>query len=322
MTSRLQVFYRLIVRPMFREPVRTLLTVLAVALGVGVVLAIELAGNAAAGSFRSSMETLTGTANLEVSAVGGVPDSVVGILARLPYSIKVQPRIDDFATVHATGRTVPLIGLDLIADHPAGFTSGGDAKTDTGNLATTLGEDSVWVSSRLGAKAGDTLQLQINDEVQPYKVRGVLRDSGDSGGLILMDIGAAQRAVNRTNRVDRVLLTVPAQPSLEQWEQRIRAALPPGVELRRQGSQTDENRRMLSAFRWNLRILSYVALVVGAFLIFNTISVSVVRRRPEIGIVRALGASRSTVLAAFLGEAAASALWARRWALCSAGCWR
>ena len=61
---------------------------------------------------------------------------------------------------------------------------------------------------------------------------------------------------------------------------------------------------MLAAFRWNLRVLSYVALVVGAFLIYNTISVSVVRRRPEIGIVRALGASRGAVLLAFLGEAA------------------
>ncbi len=59
---------------------------------------------------------------------------------------------------------------------------------------------------------------------------------------------------------------------------------------------------MLSAFRWNLRILSYVALVVGAFLIFNTISVSVVRRRPEIGIVRALGASRSRCACRFLGR--------------------
>jgi putative ABC transport system permease protein len=304
MTSRLRVFYRLIVRPMFREPVRTLLTVLAVALGVAVVLAIELAGNAAAGSFRSSMETLTGTANLDVSAVGGVPDSVVGLLATLPYAIKVQPRIDDFATVHASGRTVPLIGLDLIADHPTGFTSSGEQQRGTSDLATTFGEDDVWVSTSLGAKIGDILQLQINDIVRPYKVRGVLEGSGDTGGLVLMDIAAAQRAVNRTNRVDRVLLTVPAQPSLEQWEQRIRSVLLPGVELRRQGSQTDENRRMLSAFRWNLRILSYVALVVGAFLIFNTISVSVVRRRPEIGIVRALGASRSTVLTAFLGEAA------------------
>src|SRR4029077_15275505 len=61
---------------------------------------------------------------------------------------------------------------------------------------------------------------------------------------------------------------------------------------------------MLAAFRWNLRLLSYISLIVGAFLIYNTISVSVVRRRPEIGIVRALGASRGLILSAFVGEAA------------------
>jgi len=49
---------------------------------------------------------------------------------------------------------------------------------------------------------------------------------------------------------------------------------------------------MLRAFRWNLRALSYISLLVGAFLIYNTISVSVVRRRPEIGILRALGTAR------------------------------
>src|SRR4029077_1757437 len=60
---------------------------------------------------------------------------------------------------------------------------------------------------------------------------------------------------------------------------------------------------MLAAFRWNLRLLSYISLIVGAFLIYNTISVSVVRRRAEVGIVRALGASRGVILAAFVGEA-------------------
>ena len=60
---------------------------------------------------------------------------------------------------------------------------------------------------------------------------------------------------------------------------------------------------MLTAFRWNLRVLSYISLIVGAFLIYNTIAVSVVRRRVEIGIFRAIGAQGLQVLAGFLGEA-------------------
>jgi putative ABC transport system permease protein len=205
--------------------------------------------------------------------------------------------------VAVTSQTVPLIGLDLIAEHPENLNSS-EMRSAVGQGAQHLAdEDGVWVSDNLGAINGDTIRLQINDRTREYKVVGLIKNTGDAGGLVLMDIASAQRALNRMSRVDRVLLSVPLKPSLEQWEQRLRESLPAGVELRREGAQTEENRRMLGAFRWNLRILSYVALVVGAFLIFNTISVSVVRRRPEIGIVRALGASRTHVLAAVLGEA-------------------
>src|SRR5260221_8741815 len=79
--------------------------------------------------------------------------------------------------------------------------------------------------------------------------------------------------------------------------------LPASYSLEKPGVRGEENQRMLRAFRWNLRALSYISLVVGAFLIYNTISVSVVRRRAGIGILRAIGASRSMVLALFLGEA-------------------
>jgi putative ABC transport system permease protein len=163
---------------------------------------------------------------------------------------------------------------------------------------------SIWVGANLGKKPGDQLRLLINDQVREFTVRGVYPDSNGSESAIVMDLAAAQRALNRFGRVDRILLKVPEAPSIEEWQQRIRAALPAGVEVRTQGTGTNENRRMLAAFRWNLRLLSYIALIVGAFLIFNTISVSVVRRRPETGIVRALGASRGAVLAAFIGEAA------------------
>ena len=298
-----RLFYQLIVRPFYRDSLRTSLVVLAVALGVAVVLAIELAGDAAAGSFRSSIETLVGNADLEVAAVGGVPDDVVGALATLPYPIAIHPRIEGYAVVAANGQTVPLIGLDLIAEHPENLGSPDMSAVVDQEALRLADNDGVWVSDSLGVGNGDAIRLQINDRTREYKVLGLLKNAGDAGGLILMDIAAAQRALNRMGRVDRVLLSVPPKPSLEQWEQRLRSSLPAGVELRREGAQTEENRRMLGAFRWNLRILSYVALVVGSFLIFNTISVSVVRRRPEIGIVRALGASRTHVLAAFLGEA-------------------
>src|SRR5260370_8061689 len=162
--------------------------------------------------------------------------------------------------------------------------------------------DSVWVGSSLGYKTGDQVPLLINDQIREYTVRGVYSDSNGNEAAIVMDLSAAQRALMRHGRVDRILLKLPEKSRLEDWRQRLRAVLPAGVEVRPQGAGTDENRRMLAAFRWNLRLLSYISLVVGAFLIYNTISVSVVRRRPEIGIVRALGARRGVVLTAFVGE--------------------
>ena len=148
-----RLFYRLIVRPFYRDSLRTALVVLAVALGVAVVLAIELAGDAAAGSFRSSIETLVGDADLEVAAVGGVPDEVVGKLATLPYPIAVHPRMEGYAVVAATGQTVPLIGLDLVAEHPDNLGGIAVAPTEGENSQALVEEQAVWVSDSLGVKA-------------------------------------------------------------------------------------------------------------------------------------------------------------------------
>src|SRR2546426_372419 len=304
------LFYRLMVRPLLREPARTLLTISAVALGVAVVLAIDLAGAAATGSFRGSMETLAGDNDLEVTASGGVPEELVGTLATLPYPMRVSPRIEDYAVIADTKKSLPLIGLDLVAgasSHAQNASKFGDelqAQWASKQTLEHLGDnDSVWVGSSLGYKTGDQVPLLINDQIHEYTVRGVYSDSNGNEAAIVMDLSAAQRALRRYGRVDRILLKLPENSRLEDWRQRLRAMLPAGVEIRPQGAGTDENRRMLAAFRWNLRLLSYISLVVGAFLIYNTISVSVVRRRPEIGIVRALGASRGVILFAFVGEA-------------------
>ena len=302
--SRIILFSRLMVRPLWREPLRTMLTVFAVALGVAVVVAIELAGEAATGSFRSSLESLSGDADFEISAVGGVDEQLLGELAALPYPIRVAPRIEGTAVAEGLGRSVAVLGLDLVGDSSIDQTLW---RRSFDSAALTTG-DSVWVGRRVAGKPGETIRLMINGESHEFVVRGTLGSEGLSGlareDLVVMDIATAQRAFSRPGLLDRIEVRLPKAGDGADWERLMRQALPAGVTLRRRGARTDENRKMLSAFRWNLRVLSYISLVVGAFLIYYTISVSVVRRQTEIGILRAVGTTRFGVMAAFLAEAA------------------
>jgi putative ABC transport system permease protein len=298
----LLLFHRLIVRPLGRDLTRTVMAVLTVALGVAVVLAIELAGDAAAGSFRSSVETLSGREDFEVTAIGGVPGEIVGRLARLPYPLRVTPRIESAAVVRGLQRVVMLLGVDFLSTATAADTGRPPASPSPGAGSQPRFEaDAVIVSSDLGRRAGEKITLVLGGKPRDFTVAGVIPDS-QVGNLVVMDIAAADEALKRDGRVDRILVDVPSTPSLDEWRSRLAAALTDGVSLSARGAATTENRRMLTAFRWNLRVLSYVALIVGAFLIYNTISVSVVRRRAEIGAVRALGATRSAVMLAFVAE--------------------
>jgi putative ABC transport system permease protein len=295
----LALFYRLIVRPLRQERLRTVLTVAAVALGVAAVVAIELAGQAAAGSFRSSLETLTDSSNLEVTAAGGIPAEVFASLATAPYPLKLHPRIEDYGVIAGTvKRTVPIVGIDVFSEQTLNPQASGAETPAPSDLDLS---DSVWVTSGLGFKPGDAIHLLINDTESDFKVAGVL--DGRAGEAVLMDLAPATRLFRREGKLDRILMEAPATRSMEGWMELLRKRLPEGVAIARQGTQTDENRHMLEAFRWNLRVLSYVSLAVGAFLIYNTISISVVRRRFEIGILRAMGTPRIAILAGFLGEA-------------------
>ncbi len=311
MIASAKLFWRLMMRPLLREPVRMGLTVLAVALGVGVVLAIDLAGNAATGSFHSSLETLTGNYNLEITATGGVPDEIVGQLSTLPLNLWISPRLEDFAVVTETKKSVVLLGLDLIGEanllqekrgEPA-FQGSGAEEDVSKNFSA---DNSIWAGSSLGLKKDQKVSLIIGDHENTFTVRGVYDDKNQSA--IIMDIAEAQRALARTGKVDRILIRLPKSQNADILAKQIAALFPPGVEVRSAGTSTEENRKMLAAFRWNLKLLSYIALIVGAFLIYNTISVSIVRRRAEIGIARALGASRADILLAFACEASALGL--------------
>ena len=262
----------LILRPLRRDPLRTALTVLSVALGIAVIVAIDLAGDAATGSFRASMETLAGKTDLEILANGGIDEHCIGALDTLPLNATFSPVIEGQAVVDGAG-PVPLYGVDLVASALAAPQPAG-SQTVT---ATVAGRR--W-------------------ELKPARMV-----SSGSGDILVADIAAAQQALGRFGKLDRIDVTIGRGEDLARVEQAIRALLPPAYLVERPGVRSEENQRMLRAFRWNLRVLGYISLVVGAFLIYNTISISVVRRRGEIGVLRALGAGRAAVLGLFLAEA-------------------
>lgn len=301
--SWLRLFFRVIARPLRSEPLRSALTAISVGLGVAVVVAIELAGNASVSNFQTSMETIAGQADFDISAIGGVKEAVVTRLVTSPIPMDVVPRIEDHAVL-PDGDTVPLIGLDIVT------LSNKVESGALGKLQRTAGsqidEDPVWLGSRLFAKYPQRVALTINDLTRTYRVAGRVPDAAGAAAdtVVVMDIDLAQQATAKAGRVDRIEIFLPDHRLLDQQRTRIAALLPRDTELLEAGTQTSENRKMLDGFRWNVRVLSYIALVVGAFLIYNTIAVSVVRRRNEIGVLRALGTSRVQVLSLFLGEAA------------------
>ncbi|HWF48978.1 MAG TPA: FtsX-like permease family protein [Bryobacteraceae bacterium] len=291
-------------RPILREPARTALTVLAVALGVGVVAAIDMAGRAAAGSFHSSLDTLAGRGGLAITAIGGINQDVLGRLVRLPYPFKFSPRIENFATINGHGEALPFIGLDLIGEATEQDLEDTESPRDA---AVQLAEgDPIYAGWRLGFHVGQHVRLLIGDRMHDFTVAGIMSHREDEIGrdnVIVADIGLAQDVTGKIGKLDSIGVRLPPYGSAEHWRSVLRSALPPSFTIAAEGSQTDENRKMLSAFRWNLHVLSYIALVVGAFLIYNTIAISVVRRRNEIGVLRALGATRIMVRNGFLAEA-------------------
>ncbi len=285
----------LILRPLWRDPLRTALTVVAVALGIAVVVAIDLAGDAATGSFRSSLETLAGKTDIEITANGGVDERWMGALSSMPLDARFTPQLEAQIEIARIG-SVPLYGLDFVAasrESDAG--SSGEHRPDDAVISKPL-------ARRLNIQTGQSFTAHIAGVDRMLHAARIVDSPSD---FLAIDIADAQELLGRYGKLDRIDAALGPDEDPGHAEAVIRAALPAGYFIRKPGARGEENQRMLRAFRWNLRVLSYISLVVGAFLIYNTISISVVRRRAEIGILRAIGASRARVFGVFLTEALA-----------------
>jgi putative ABC transport system permease protein len=306
---------RLAARYINRRPLQSALFVLGVALGVAMVIAIDVANSSASRAFDLSTESVTGKATHQiVGGAGGLPTDLyrqVRLDLRLRQS---APIISEYVRAVELARPVRVLGVDPFAEPPfRSYLNNIDIEGDSSGAFDALNTfitqpNSILISqplaTRYGLAAGDTLTLRVGAQLKTATIVGILQPTDATSAealddLILCDISTAQELVGTTNRISRIDLILPAGYDTAQ----LTALLPDGARL--VGVQDDNStlRQMTAAFELNLQALSLLALVVGVFLIYNTVTFSVVQRRPILGVLRALGATRAQIFALVLGEA-------------------
>ena len=201
-------------RYLLRHPVLIGLSVLGVALGVAVVVAIDLANTSAREAFSLSAETVTGRATHQIVGAGDGLDEAFYRDLRVDLGVRdAAPVVEGFARAPAyPGRTFQVLGIDPLADAPFRAYTGGVgsdldlglfiARPQTGLMAGPTAE-------ALGLAMGDTLALTVGGVDQRLVLIGLL-DPGDErsakamDNLLVVDIATAQTLFDATGRLSRL----------------------------------------------------------------------------------------------------------------------
>ncbi|MEZ4640753.1 MAG: ABC transporter permease [Caldilineaceae bacterium] len=304
---------RLAWRHAWRRPLQSLFLVIGVAIGVAMIVAIDLANGSASRAFELGTETVTGKATHQiVGGPSGLDENLYTSLRRdLGYRLSA-PVVEDYVSVPALdAQPMRLLGVDAFAEPPFRSYLGQDPEINSnGNLSMLLVEPntillSAAVAARYSLNPGDTINIRAGTESVDLTIIGLLAPSDDLSrraldGLLIADIATAQEVLGKVGRLDRIDLLIPEGDTATL--DRIESILPPSARIVRPAARSGTVEEMTAAFRLNLTALSLLALVVGMFLIYNTVTFSVIQRRPVIGTLRALGMTRREIFSMILVE--------------------
>jgi putative ABC transport system permease protein len=285
------------------------LSIIGIALGVAVVIAVDLANESARRGFRLSVEQVTGPATHQIEAAGGEIADELYTRLRIEHRLqRAVPVID--APIRIGGRSLTLLGLDLIAAAPMRTGVAGAADADPAALIRLLAKpDTLALSAadarRLGVVAGDAVTVGIGGEQRAMTVAAVLPETAGDGfaGLVIADIATAQEALGRIGTIERIDLILDAEQAAALAE-----ALPTGLRLTAAAQRGNALEQMTRAFHTNLTAMSLLAMLVGGFIVYNTMTFAVLQRRPLLGTLRMLGVTRGQMFLLVLSEAVVLAL--------------
>jgi putative ABC transport system permease protein len=315
------ILLRLLSWPYFRRHVlRTALTMAGIVLGVAVFVGMHTANQSVLFGFSRTVDRIAGKTELQVTAgETGFDEEVLDRVQAAPSVRVAVPIVEAVVDTNIKGEgTLLILGIDMTGDRSLrdyDLESGDDAVIDD-PLVFLAQPDSIILSkpfadrNHLGTKG--RLTLGTIDGGRQFTVRGVMKPSGLTsafgGNLAIMDIYAAQKMFGRGRKFDRVDLAVKPGTSIAGCQQELRSLLGPGFQVDPPSGRGQQFEAMLAAYSMMVNISSLFALFIGMFIIYNAFAIAVTQRRSEIGILRALGATRGQIRWLFLGESAVTGL--------------
>jgi putative ABC transport system permease protein len=293
---------------------RIAMTTLGIALGVAVFFAVRTANAALLDSLSATVERLAGKSTLEIiSGEAGFPEQVLDTVRATPGVELAEPVIEVIVhTAFADEGNLLILGVDTTGDQQLREYEFDRSQTEIADPLTYLAQPNSILLSRSFAERhnlhiGDSIPIFTANGRKEFTVQGLFKPTGVGavfgGNVAVMDVYSAQVVFNRGRNFDRIDLMNSPNVPVEEIQRRLQARLPAGIESARPQVRGQALENTVTAMRLGMLITSFIALLVGVYIIFNSFTIAVNQRWKEIGILRALGVERHNVNAMFLSEA-------------------
>lgn len=299
-----RLFRIFLLRHLRRRKLRFGLAVASIALAVALSVSMRVTEASILRSFEKSAGAVAGKADVAVTRGTGIEMAVLPRIERIGR-LRAAPVIQDTTIAIDTNEPMIVLGIDFARDaRLRGYRVRESDRVDPGLLL--LDPDVVMVSrsfaGRRGLQPGSRLRLDTRAGTVPFRVAGILDDEGPAkalaGRVVVLGVAAAARHFGRGTRCDRIEVAFDGATVEE-----LRRELGPEYRVEPVRKSDAVLDYLLAQQRTVLLGVTVIAALIGAFIIFNSVSLSVVERVKEIGILRAVGARRREIVGAFLIEA-------------------
>ncbi|HEX8949117.1 MAG TPA: FtsX-like permease family protein [Dissulfurispiraceae bacterium] len=278
------------------EKFLTLLSVVGVALGIGLFIGVKVASDRAIASFEADIKGIGRDTNYEILDISGIDFNERAYPEVLQFEEKSYPLLKVNAYIPSLKETVNIHGIYTVKS----FSLLNPGRRKNYRIEDFFRElNAVLITrdlaERYSLKEGDTLNTLVYDKGYPLKIAGVLDAESLPADAVIMDLGNFQEYFGKSGSLSKIELKTDERTAAE-----LRALLPRNLSLEKKEELVRSRQSIVDSFRYNLQFVSLIAILVGMFLLYNTVFISVVKRRTEIGILRGLGAGKRTVVMLFI----------------------